>query len=118
MKDQRYVSWRRRGIVVLTLAVVLLLAVWAPVPAQWQLIVRLALLAGLYLALVVHIWRDAVRFLDCNDPHLSPYCQEHLRRHLEQQEARRRTAPLTPVQRGYLAFFARRHAAAQEERRD
>jgi hypothetical protein len=66
---------------------------------------------------MVHIWRDAVRSLDGDDLHLSPYCQERLRQYLEQHEARLSSAPLTPVQRGYLAFLARRSATVQEERR-
>jgi hypothetical protein len=68
--------WRQREWPLLVLAAGLLLAVWAPVPAPWQLAFRLALL---YIMMVGWLWIDAVRTFDCDDPHLSARCRERLR---------------------------------------
>jgi hypothetical protein len=110
-------SWGRRGAYLLVLAGGLLLVVWAPVPAAYQLAFRAVILGGLYIAMVARLWREAVETLDCDDQHLSPYCQEQLRRYLEQHAPVPRTVPLTPVQRRYLSSLSP-HEERQEEHRD
>ena len=107
----------RRSIYLLVLAGGLILVIWAPVPVAYQLVFRAMILGGLYIAMVARLWRDASKKLDCDDPHLSPYCQEHLRRYLEQQTPTPRTVPLTPVQRRYLENLSQ-HTERQEERQE
>ena len=117
MNALTYASWGRRGAYLLVLAAGVLLVVWAPVPAAYQLAFRAVILGLLYVAMVARLWRDTTETLDCDDPHLSPYCQEQLRRYMEQHVPTQRTAPLTPVQRRYLSSLSRRKDG-QEQHRD
>jgi hypothetical protein len=115
MKHQQPGSWHRRGLLLLALAALLLLAVWAPVPGPWQIVFRFGLLAVLYAAMLTRIMIDAVRSSMRDTSRRSRHrmaAQQHedLRR-----AATPRTVPLTPVQHHYLEAMAESQLRQAEE---
>jgi hypothetical protein len=82
-----------------------LAAFWAPGPL-WRIGARIALGVGSYARLLLRLIRDALASFDPEDPTLSPRARARIAS-IELPDPRR-TLPLTPVQRRYLAAMRAR----------
>lgn len=105
MQSLRQLRWWERATLAGALGLGILVALWAPVP-HWRVAVRVILGVGGYVGMLGWLIRDALATFDPEDPSLSPRARA-LIASIEPPDPRR-TLPLTPVQRRYLAAMRAR----------